>query len=191
MCFKEIGIRHSFTLEATFYGRDKTEEDIESTDLHMDIDDFKLVGEDLAKVMLNFLPVAKYQRKINFLYKKFLNIIHEEALKCCLPFNQERYLKRNYRNTEMLDQDFDNSELLVPSLEELEGKPMQPELFDDNEASSEEEELKGFMPTQKLSVDQNPEVANQSVNRNESVQDLSGTQEEIEEDFAEFKNVLN
>lgn len=49
MCFKEIGIRHSFTLESTFYGRDRTDEDPEDMDMHMGIPQFKLVGEDLAR----------------------------------------------------------------------------------------------------------------------------------------------
>ena len=47
--FKELGIRHSFTLESTFYGRDKTDDDPENIDLHMHIPDFKRVGGDLAR----------------------------------------------------------------------------------------------------------------------------------------------
>lgn len=69
VCFKEIGIRHSFTLESTFYGRDRLEDDPEGCDMHMNIKAFMLVGEDLGRTMINFLPVQKYQAKINFLYK--------------------------------------------------------------------------------------------------------------------------
>jgi len=54
VCFKEFGIRHSFTLESTFYGRERTEEDGEDKDMHMDISDFKKLGEDLAKCFVNF-----------------------------------------------------------------------------------------------------------------------------------------
>jgi hypothetical protein len=47
----------------------------------MNIKDFEVVGEDLAKTMINFIPQLRYQRKIDFLYRKFLKIIHDEALK--------------------------------------------------------------------------------------------------------------
>lgn len=51
VCFKELGITHSFTQETSFYGRERKEEDLEDTDLHMGVEDFKQLGVDLVKAI--------------------------------------------------------------------------------------------------------------------------------------------
>jgi hypothetical protein len=79
----------------------------------------------------------------------------------------------------------------MPSLEDLEGKPLQPEEFDDNEASSEEEDLKDFMATQKLDFDHKPKEGLSSETNNAAHQEMAENQEEGEEDYAEFDNVLH
>lgn len=183
-------------MESTFYGRDKTEDDPESLDMHMTTNDFKLIGEDLAKTFINFLPIPRYQKKINYLYKKFLEIIHEEALKCCLPYNQDRYLKRNYRSSESADPTTqeNNSTILGPSLEELEGKPLEPEGFDDN--SSLDDELNtDFSIKMHADIERREQV---KIEVKEMQEDIQVQQQEkvleepeVEEDFIEFQNVLN
>ena len=116
----------------------------------MHVPDFKLVGEDLGRWFINFLPVPKYQRKINFLYKKFLKIIHEEALKCCLPFNQDRYLKKNYtKEAPQVTESVIKPEELGPSLEELEGKPI-PIENDENSSSSDSDSCEFVTPKRKI-----------------------------------------
>ena len=37
VCFKELGIRHSFTLESSFYGRSKRDDDLDDVDLHFQV----------------------------------------------------------------------------------------------------------------------------------------------------------
>jgi hypothetical protein len=49
VCFKELGIMHSFTQETTYYGRERETGDPENSDLHMSVADFKQIGVDLAK----------------------------------------------------------------------------------------------------------------------------------------------
>lgn len=184
VCFKEIGIRHSFTLESTFYGREEAEDDPEGWDLHMHIKDFKEIGEDLAKWFINFIPIPKYKRKINFLYMKFLKIIHDEALKWCLPFNQERYLKRNYRNDAPgIDIPNSNIDDLDPSLDELEGKTIEPESYNENmsnySSDGEAEKPCTFIDTtSKVNAIKN-EIQNQG---NENLEDIN---------FEEFDQVLD
>ena len=93
VCFKESEIRHSFTLECTFYGRIYSNSS-EQLDQHMNDNEYICVGEDLERILISFLPFPKYRRKLNFLSKKFIKIIHEEALKFWIPFNNERYFKK-------------------------------------------------------------------------------------------------
>lgn len=45
---------HSFTQETTFYGRERKDDDPENVDLHIDTDDYKHIGVDLAKVIENY-----------------------------------------------------------------------------------------------------------------------------------------
>jgi cytosolic carboxypeptidase protein 2/3 len=52
--FKEFGIMHSFTLETSFFGREKTESDTDDTDLHMGTEDFEQLGVDLAKTISHY-----------------------------------------------------------------------------------------------------------------------------------------
>ena len=128
VCFKEFEIRHSFTLEWTFYGRTYSNNS-KQLDEHMDEKDYICVGEDLGRTLINFLPFPKYQRKLNFLYKKFIKIIHEEALKFWLPFNNERYLKRKWKEDNVIEPiQLSLSKMNIPSFEELEGKPFEQEI---------------------------------------------------------------
>ncbi|CAI2360052.1 unnamed protein product [Moneuplotes crassus] len=55
VCFKELGINHSFTQETTFYGRDGDKDANLEEDLHMSITDFKILGADLAKTISFYL----------------------------------------------------------------------------------------------------------------------------------------
>jgi hypothetical protein len=54
VCFKELGIMHSFTLETSFYGRERIESDPADADLHMNTSDFMQLGEDLAKTIWHY-----------------------------------------------------------------------------------------------------------------------------------------
>jgi hypothetical protein len=62
--FKELGIKHSFTQESTFYGRDRNESDTEDTDLHMTVSDFMQLGVDLAKTLSYYNNFAFWQQII-------------------------------------------------------------------------------------------------------------------------------
>jgi len=46
---------HSFTQETTYYGREKEEGDPPNIDYHMNVQDFKVLGVDLAKVIAYYL----------------------------------------------------------------------------------------------------------------------------------------
>lgn len=196
--FKEIGIRHSFTLESTFYGRDRTEEDTEDQDMHMNVEDFKMVGEDLAKCFVNFCPIPKYKKKINFLYRKFLKIIHDKALKWCLPLNNDRYLKKNYRKSNISKEvDGQNDiEELGPNLEELEGKPIEPEYINEGLSSSSSEN--NFEFKKPVRINKNKFLSTERVREKpneeyKTISDKSISEGEISEEdsFSEFDNVLN
>lgn len=190
--FKEIDIRHSFTLEWSFYGREKIEG--EEWDLHMEVPDFKQLGEDFGRTFINFLPLPKYKSKLNFLYRKFLNIIHEEALKWCLPFNRDRYLKRNYKDESAEQFSALNIQEEIPSLDDIEGFQLQPELDDISLNSHDEDEN-----------DNNIEIHSKEINLNESQNayktNLNLTKEdsnkqpklqlEETEEFHEFDNLLS
>lgn len=197
MWFKEIGIRHSFTLESTFFGRERTDDDPPDTDLHMHVPDFKLVGEDLGRWFINFLPVAKYQRKINFLYRKFLKIIHEEALKWCLPFNQDRYLKKNYtKEAPQITESVLKPEELGPSLEELEGKPIPIE--NDESSSSSDSDSDDFETPQRKIFSKEHTIEKEDKEHNPKMSEKSESDFhedtdnfENEEAFSEFNDLIN
>ena len=87
------------------------------------------VEVDFGRTLINFLPFPKYQRKLSFLYKKFIKIIHEEALEFLNSFNNERYLKRKWKEENIIDPILLSlSKLNIPSFEELEGKPVEQEI---------------------------------------------------------------
>lgn len=208
--FKELHIRHSFTLESTFYGREKTAEESDAVDLHMHIKDFKDIGGDLARWFINFLPIPKYQKKINFLYKKFLKIIHEEALKWWLPFNQERYLKRNYsKDVPQIENPvvLENGEL-GPSLEELEGigQTLEDDIEEIISSSSEDADSKYFWESNQKEVFKNLQTlespkSGTKIDVNEEkidksqIENMNTNQTESEtfeeESYHEFDNVIN
>ena len=48
--FRQLGIRNSFTLECSFYGRGGVD------DLQMNMLDYANVGRDLARCIQNFIP---------------------------------------------------------------------------------------------------------------------------------------
>ncbi|CAI2365726.1 unnamed protein product [Moneuplotes crassus] len=64
VCFKELGILHSYTQESTFYGRDMRDCDDEGTDLHMGIEDFQNLGKDLVRT-LSYLTHNKFMQNLN------------------------------------------------------------------------------------------------------------------------------
>lgn len=215
VCFKEIDIRHSFTLESTFYGRDRTEDDAPDKDMHMNIKDFEVVGEDLAKTMINFIPQLRYQRKIDFLYRKFLKIIHDEALKRWLAYNPDRYLKHHYQKDTSpskgkstigfgwqidLDMTIDiTSEPLGPSLQELEGPAVKHESFDDNEYSDDDSFDLSMSPKKRETKKQSSEIGKNiylgdkedTFNLQEQPSQSFNQTDFAEEDFTEFNQVLN
>lgn len=155
----------------------------------MNTEDFMLIGKNLGKWIVNFCPILKYQRKIGFLYKKFLKIIHDEALKVWLPFNQDRYLKKSYKKFEKSNDKDEPISLddLGPSFEELEGIPITPESMESSiSMSSFEEEVKIWK--------------NDVQNKNNSIlkedigyepQNEVSIEEDEESTYSEFDNVIN
>ena len=89
----------------------------------MNDNEYICVGEDLERILISFLPFPKYRRKLNFLSKKFIKIIHEETLKFWLPFNNERYFLNVIEPIQL-----SLSKMNIPSFEELERKPVEQEI---------------------------------------------------------------
>ena len=83
VCFKELGIQHSFTLENTFYGRERLETDSDDIDLHMSVNDFKQIGKDLMN------SLAYYQNE------EFINELETEASKHLLTNVKVQKLQSN------------------------------------------------------------------------------------------------
>lgn len=50
-------------------------------DLHMEVRDFLKLGEDLCRVMINFLPFPNYRKKVTFMIDKLILLLHEEMIK--------------------------------------------------------------------------------------------------------------
>ena len=159
----------------------------------MEVQDFKLLGEDLGRVLVNFLPQPKYKNKINFLYRKFLNIIHEEALKWWLPFNQDRYLKRSYKEDNIEQNAMEAIEIKIPSLDEIEGSPIQPE-NDDISLNSHDENI-DVEKQQIKSKEINPNFSHQtnsteySIIKESTENQIQLPVDEIEE-YKEFENLI-
>jgi hypothetical protein len=115
-----------------------------------------------------------------------------------LPFNQDRYLKRNYRNNvagiEPLNS---NIEDLGPSLEELEGMPIEPEPYSENlsnYSSDDEDNQAGTLPNEKISLKTQykifePVLAGYIYQTEEQVQPNGNLEEDI--DFEEFNQIIN
>ena len=117
--------------------------------------------------------------------------MHEESLKACLPFNKDRYLKRNYRqNTSSRENEKSQKvEELGPDLDELEGKPIEPEPIEDNfsEFSSEKE-----FNQKKNETIMTEKIKEKLHNHREEEKEAENTEENEDDDsFSEFEDVLN
>ena len=78
VCFKEFKIKYSFTLESTFYGRERKITDHQHSDLHMTVADFKTLGADLAK-WLNYYTNIEFLRALNYSAERFSESKIEET----------------------------------------------------------------------------------------------------------------
>ena len=63
VCFKQLRIRHSFTLESSFFGR--------GGDHQMSIPEYEQIGRDVGMCLLNF--IAGSEKKVSFIFQKMVN----------------------------------------------------------------------------------------------------------------------
>ena len=70
VCFKELGVRHSFTLETSFYGREREEEDAADADMHMGVGEFEKLGEELCKTIWHYQQ-KEYLDELEYEASKF------------------------------------------------------------------------------------------------------------------------
>lgn len=120
-----------------------------------------------------------------------MKIIHEEALKCWLPFNQNRYLKKNYKEKEDKNKVEVVTSMDEPSLEELEGKVQEIDEIMEISSTSDEDEKEDFSETIQNSEIKQPEACILT----DKVSDMYDTEEKqcdyTPENYEEFDDVLN
>ncbi|CAI2369038.1 unnamed protein product [Moneuplotes crassus] len=101
--FRQFGVRLSFTLECSFYGREKSKTDSETQDLHFKLSDFNKMGADICRAISHYLD-PQFSDSIDTISKKYVTKSNEDSqYKSGLTPNQKEPITPSPKHSKILE----------------------------------------------------------------------------------------